>query len=361
VVRVLVGLVLLTAGGEVLVRGASALATRLGMSRLVVGLTVVALATSAPELAVTVRATVSGEPDIAVGNVVGSNIFNVLVVVGVSAVVIPLAVKVQLVRLDIPVMVALSVLFFLLALDGQLSSVDGLLLFGALLGYLVVAVRVGRRAQSLDESQDAVDGATAPPMPLVTSVALIVAGVALLVFGAGQLVQGATVIARAFGVSELVIGLTIVALGTSLPELATAVIAARRGERDLSIGNVVGSNIFNVGAVLGLSALVSTVGVPVAPAAVALDIPLMVAAAAALLPVAFTGLAVARWEGALFLGLYLTYTTYLFLAAAEHDAVDGFSTVMLTFVLPLVAVTLLALVSADIRQRRPRRGLTAPP
>ena len=184
---------------------------------------------------------------------------------------------------------------------------------------------------------------------------LVVLGIALLVAGATLLVEGAVSIATSLGVSSLVVGLTVVAVGTSLPELATSVIAVRRGERDLAVGNVVGSNIFNIGVVLGLPALISPGGIPVSGAAVALDIPVMLAAAVALLPIAFTGFAVARWEGALFVALYAAYTGYVVLAATEHDALEGFTWTMAWFVLPLVALTLAVFTAYEIGLRRGRR------
>lgn len=349
IVQVVAGLVVLVGGGELLVRGASGLAARLGLSSLVIGLTVVAFATSAPELAVTVDAVLTGEPDLAVGNVVGSNIVNVLLILGASAIVLPLAVKAQLVRLDLPILVGVSLLLLVLAADGALTTGDGALLLALVVGYTVLALVLGRRRP------DAVPTGAAEPdpeRPLAMQLGAVVGGVGLLVLGARLLVDGAVGIATAFGVSSLVIGLTVVAIGTSLPELATSLIAARRGERDLAVGNIVGSNIFNIGVVLGLAGVVAADGVPVAPSAVALDIPLMIAAAIALLPVAFTGLAIARWEGVLFLALYVAYTAYLLLAATEHDALEGFSTVMLWFTLPLVALTLIVLASFEAGRRR---------
>jgi cation:H+ antiporter len=357
VLLVVLGLALLVGGGELLVRGASGLARTLGLSPLVIGLTVVAFATSAPELAVTVGATISGEPDLAVGNVVGSNIVNVLLILGVSAMVIPLAVSSRVVRIDVPVMVVLSFAMLALALDGRISAVDGAMLLAAVVGYTTVSV-VGARRESA--AQRTVDAASAARTPVWVELGLSAAGVALLVLGARSLVTGATDIALSLDVSTAVIGLTVVAVGTSLPELATSVIAARRGQRDIAIGNIVGSNIFNIGAVLGLSATVSADGVPVAASIVAVDLPLMVAAALALLPVAFTGFAMSRSEGALFVALYIAYTAYLVLDSAGHDALDGFSTVMLWFVLPLVAVTLAVTTAYELRQRRRPRGQPTP-
>jgi cation:H+ antiporter len=376
---IVVGLVLLVAGGELLVKGAAGLAARLGMSPLVIGLTVVAFATSAPELAVTVGSTLSGEPDLAVGNVVGSNIANVLMILGASAVILPLLVKVQLVRVDIPFMVAFSVLFLLLAVDGGLSRADGLILFVLLILYIAVAVILSRRearANGLGGPGAAIATASAgrmgqgggtdtatlpeavaeeaevPHGSLLHDLGFVIIGVVLLVAGATILVRGATGIATAFGVSELVIGLTVVAVGTSLPELATSIVAVRRGQRDLAVGNVVGSNIFNIGAVAGLAAIISPTGLPVPQSAVALDIPLMIAAAVVLIPLAFTRSVISRWEGALMLGLYLSYLVYSVLAAAERPILQGFTTVMLWFVIPLLVLTLVSTVSYELGQRR---------
>jgi cation:H+ antiporter len=368
--RIVAGLALLVLGGELLVRGASALARRVGISSLVVGLTVVSAATSAPELAVTVGAVLRDEPGLAVGNVVGSNIVNVLLILGLSALVVPLAVKQRLVRFDLPWMVVLSIGLLLVSLDGRIGAVDGVVLLAAVVLHTVLTVVIGRRgapvpaaAPSGDRgagggtggAEDAGTEEEPPPASVPRSVLLVVLGIALLVAGATLLVEGAVSIATSLGVSSLVVGLTVVAVGTSLPELATSVIAVRRGERDLAVGNVVGSNIFNIGVVLGLPALISPGGIPVSGAAVALDIPVMLAAAVALLPIAFTGFAVARWEGALFVALYAAYTGYVVLAATEHDALEGFTWTMAWFVLPLVALTLAVFTAYEIGLHRGRR------
>ena len=369
--RIVAGLALLVLGGELLVRGASALARRVGISSLVVGLTVVSAATSAPELAVTVGAVLRDEPGLAVGNVVGSNIVNVLLILGLSALVVPLAVKQRLVRFDLPWMVVLSIGLLLVSLDGRIGAVDGVVLLSAVVLHTVLTVVLGRRGApvpaaappgdrgagggGIGGAEDVRTEEEPPPASVPRSVLLVVLGIALLVAGATLLVDGAVSIATSLGVSSLVVGLTVVAVGTSLPELATSVIAVRRGERDLAVGNVVGSNIFNIGVVLGLPALISPGGIPVSGAAVALDIPVMLAAAVALLPIAFTGFAVARWEGALFVALYAAYTGYVVLAATEHDALEGFTWTMAWFVLPLIALTLAVFTAYEIGLRRGRR------
>lgn len=340
------GLVLLVIGAEALVRGASQLAARIGVSPLVIGLTVVAYGTSTPELAVSVRSSISGQSDIALGNVVGSNIFNVLFILGVSATITPLAVAQQLVRLDVPLMIGVSVLLAILAGDGRIDRLDGIVLFAGIVAYTFFALRQSRKeSRRIKEEYAKEFGATRPQAGgrVEFQVALIVLGLAALVLGSGWLVNGAVMLAKWWGLSELIIGLTIVAAGTSLPEVATSVIASIRGERDIAVGNVVGSNIFNILAVLGLSSIVAPDGVSVSSAALVFDIPVMVAVAFACLPIFFTAHLIARWEGVLFLAYYVAYMLYLILDAARHDALPGFSTLMIAFVLPLTVITLVVL------------------
>jgi cation:H+ antiporter len=353
---VVLGLVLLVAGGEALVRGASSFAVRFGISPLVIGLVVVSAATSTPEFAVTVGAMLRGEPGLAVGNVIGSNIANILLILGISAIVSPLVIRRQVVRFDIPVMVGISLLLVAVSLDGNVGLLDGVLLLAGLLFHAVMSVIIGRReTQQKTLSTDTMPLNSAP-VPLWLAGLLLGAGVGLLAGGAHFLVDGAVGIATSFGVSGLVVGLTVVAIGTSLPELATSIIAVRRGERDMAVGNIVGSNIFNIGMVLGVPAILFGGGIPVPSAAIALDLPLMVAAAVALLPIAFTGFIVARWEGTLFVTLYASYMAYVVLASTQHDALSGFTTAMLWFVLPLVGVTLVAVTAFEVGLARGQRS-----
>lgn len=351
----ILGLALLIVGAELLVRGASRLAAVLNISPIVIGLTVVSYGTSSPELAVSVRSSLAGQPDIALGNVVGSNIFNVLFILGLSALITPLTVVRQLVRMEVPLMVGASVLLFILALDGSISRADGLLLFTCIVIYTIFAIRQSRMEQGADPKGYA-PVSTAQrhesKKGLFLQAAFILAGLAMLTLGSRWLVNGAVELARFFGISELIIGLTIVAAGTSLPEVATSVIASLRGERDIAVGNVVGSNIFNIFAVLGLSSLFSPDGVKVAPAAMNFDIPVMTASALACLPIFFTGYKIARWEGALFFSYYIIYILYLFLDAEGHAALPAFSAVMLKFVLPLTIVTLMVLLMQGHRQQK---------
>ena len=339
------GLVALVAGAELLVRGASKLALSFGVSPLVVGLTVVSFGTSAPEVAVSVGAALDGNTDIALGNVVGSNIFNVLFILGVSALITPLVVNIQLIRQEVPIMIGASLLLLVLSLDGRLGTFDAALLFGLLLAYTVFLVRQSRR-----ETQAARDEFAAEVKPaaagawdarLPVQLALIVVGLGLLVLGSEWLVSSAVSFAKTLGVSDVVIGLTIVAAGTSMPEVATSVMAALKGERDIAVGNVVGSNTFNILGCLGLSGLAAgAAGLAVPAAVLNFDVWVMLAVALACLPVFVTGREIARWEGGLFLLYYVAYVAYLILAAQQHDALGSFSGVMLGFVIPLTVVTL---------------------
>lgn len=341
----LLGLGLLAVGAEWLVKGASTLAIAVGISPLVIGLTVVAFGTSAPELAVSMSAAWSGQADIAVGNVVGSNICNVLLVLGLSALVAPLVVTPQLIRLDVPLMIGASILLYGLALNGQLVRWEGLLLFTLSVLYTGFAVIKGRQdnaaTHSVQASKDAVTSSRDKGKPLGYNLGLIMLGLLMLVIGADWLVDGAVAAARWLGVSELIIGLTVVAAGTSLPEIATSVVASLRGERDIAVGNVVGSSLFNILVVLGLTSLVAPAGITVAPAALRVDMPVMMATAVVCLPVFFTGYRIARWEGGLFFGYYLLYLLYLGLKATEHGSLGLFSAAMLGIVLPLTAVVLM--------------------
>jgi cation:H+ antiporter len=387
-ILLLCGVALLVFGAELLVRGAAMIAAAAGVRPLIIGLTVVAFGTSAPELAVSLGATFAGEPDIAIGNVVGSNIFNVLFILGVSALIVPLAVQKQVVRFELPIMVGVSVVLLLVSLDGLVGRLDGMLLFGGLLAYLLYLARSSGapmpaagndpgahdergpggydapRLEAHDEERLAarvdpdprgragmMDVRARGPRVVAVSAFLALFGLVLLVAGSRFFVDGAVALATLLGVSQSVIGLTIIAAGTSLPELATSVLAGIRGERDIAVGNVVGSNIFNILAILGLCGLLAPGGVAVDASVLRFDLPIMIAVAVVTLPVFFTGFRIARLEGVLFLAYYLAYTAFLVLQATRHDALDEFSVTMVMFVLPLTALCLV--VSVFQARRRP--------
>lgn len=313
-----VGLVLLVVGAEVLVRGAAKLAAAIGISPLVIGLTVVAFGTSAPEMAVSTMSGLSGQANIALGNVVGSNIFNVLFILGLSALVSPLVVAQKLVRIDVPLMILASIAAYLFSLNGVIAFREGLILFSGIIVYTVFLIRQSRResqAVQAEYAQEYGDKEPLSPKTVLKDSALILLGLSLLVLGSKWLVDGAVAVAQRLGVSDLIIGLTIVAAGTSLPELATSVVASLRGERDIAVGNVVGSNLFNLLAVLGLAGMVSPGGIAVSHQALRVDMPVMIAVAAVCLPIFFSGSRISRREGTLLLAGYIAYTAWLILTA----------------------------------------------
>lgn len=294
------GLVLLVGGAEWLVRGAVRIALLLRVPAGIVGLTVVAAGTSLPELFVSVSAALRGAPDLSTGNVVGSNIYNIALILGLSALVQPLVTDRPTIRYDWPVVLVAALALWGLGADGHLGRLDGLLLFGghvAYVGWLVRRAHVDRVEES--------EGGGGIPGALLG----ILIGLVALTAGSRLLIDGATSIAEAAGVSQRVIGLTIVGLGTSTPELATSVIAAWRGQNDIAIGNILGSNIFNVLFILGTSALVTSI--PVHPGLLASDIPWMIGITILLLPLLLTGYRIVRAEAALLLGVAALYTGIL--------------------------------------------------
>jgi cation:H+ antiporter len=339
------GLAALFVGANSLVHGASKLALSLGISPLVVGLTVVAFGTSAPEMAVSTGAAINGQADIAIGNVIGSNIFNVLFILGLSALVAPLIVHSQLIRQEVPVMLGTVLLLVALCLDGFIGLWDGGLLFLLMIAYTVFLIRQSRNAPAEQTSEfdlelkKAKSNAWDSKRPV--QLGLIALGLLFLVLGSDWLVAASVSFAKLMGISDLVIGLTIVAAGTSMPEVAASLVAAFKGERDIAVGNVVGSNIFNVLGCLGLGGLVSgTAGMAVAPSILAFDLWVLMAVSLACLPIFLSGRVIGRWEGGVFLIYYIAYVSYMILSAQAHDNLSQFSNVMLSFVLPLTIITL---------------------
>jgi cation:H+ antiporter len=331
----LAGLALLVLGAELLVRGAVRLAARLNVRPLVIGLSVVALGSSAPQLAVSLQATWSGSPDIAVGSLFGGNIFSILVTLGFCALIIPLRVSRQLVRVDIPLLIGASLLVFVLCLNEQLGRLEGLVLLAGLLGYLALLWR-----QSQHPGRQATEG-TGSRSATLGSLALMMAGAVLLIGGGHLLLEAAIEVALDYGFSDRIIGLTIVAVGSSLPELATSLIAALRGERAIAVGNVVGSNLFNLLGVLGLTAVMAPVPLSVSPNALDFDLPVMIGVALLCLPLFYSGYRITRAEGLALLGLYLAYGLHVVTFATGMPLADRLEHLMLVYVLPLLGAYLL--------------------
>jgi cation:H+ antiporter len=305
---IIVSLVLLYFGAEGLVRGSSSLALRLGLTPLVVGLTVVAMGTSMPEVMVSVKAAMQGRGDLAVGNVVGSNIFNIGIILGLTALLSPMKVQFQLIKIDAPIMVAVSLGLVALLWDGAIGRVEGAVLFGGLIVYIAGNIWLARRTATKEVEREFAEGVPARSGSVLLDWLFILGGLGILVIGARLLTDNSVALARSFGVSEAVIGLTIVAAGTSVPELAASIVAAMKKEPDIALGNVIGSNIFNILGILGIASLVAPLS---APNISHFDLWTMVAIAAALVPMLWTGLRVSRAEGVALFAAYCGYVYFL--------------------------------------------------
>ena len=300
----LCGMVLLAAGAEGLVRGSTALALRFGVTPLVVGLTVVSFGTGSPELFVSIQAALKGESGLALGNVVGSNISNIALILGLSSLARPMKVRSELIKREVPVMIAITLLLCLLLLDGMLSRLEGLLLVAGSIGYTTYAYIAARRDRSAVIAEQFEEALVESRRAAWLDVLFVVIGFVLLLGGANVLLIGAMNIAEQFGVSQVVIGLTIVAIGTSLPELAASVVASTRREPDVAFGNAIGSNILNILLILGVAAVIrpiETQGLRI------FDIGVLVASAVILLPLMWRGWILNRWEGGFLVASYVVY------------------------------------------------------
>jgi cation:H+ antiporter len=348
------GLVVLIVGAECLVRGASRLAAALGVSPLVIGLTIVAIGTASPEIAVSLQAAASGQGNLALGNVLGSNIFNILFILGMTALVVPILIAEQLIRLDAPIMLGVSLLAYGLALDGKLGRLDGILLLAGLAGYTIFALRQSRRESKAVQDEYAREFAEKEKPTrrnLIKDLGLILIGLGLLVLGARWLVDSASAIARALGVSELIIGLTIVAVGTSLPEVATSVIAALRKESDIAVGNAVGSNIFNLLGVLGISSVLAPGGIVVGAHVLRLDFLVMIFVALVCLLVFYIDNRISRPEGGLLITYYVLYIAFLILQAT-HSFAQPVITLLISLYVPLTFIALVVIAFLSARRKR---------
>ena len=354
--EILIGIALLFGGGELFVAGSVAISLLLGIPQIVIGLTVVSLGTSAPELFVSLFSTIQGGAGgdaLAVSNIVGSNIFNISVVLGASALVMPLRVKSRLVRRDVPLLLGVSMATWGMASGGRITWVAGLALLTGLVINLLWEMRSAK--EETPEVSDDLDADGAAPAPIAAI--KLAAGLVLLVLGSQVLVKGATAAAVGLGVSQTVIGLTIVAAGTSMPELVTSLVAAYRGQGDLDIGNVVGSNLLNQLLILGICGLASGGrGLGVDPILLSHDFPIMVLITLACLPIFWSGGVIKRWEGGLFLGLYGLYLTEQILSNMAPSMVDEYRLVVLVAVLPLALVVVLWSAIRWQRQRQLLQG-----
>ncbi len=346
------GIILLMTGGELLVRGASRLAVLFGISPLIVGLTIVSFMTSAPELAVNIQAALNDKPDIAIGNIIGSNISNILLILGISALFAPLVVSKKLYQVDVPIMVGATLMAYLFAFNGVIGIVEGVILFLCIIGYTLFAAYEARRSYQKNKEEGTLPVSIGITGTWWFQLLLISIGVILLIVGSRLMVDSSVTIARMLGISELIIGLTVVAIGTSMPEIVTSVIAGKKGEADIAVGNVVGSNIFNIFSVLGLTSIVSGEGIAITPAAIYFDFPVLLAVSIACFPIFFTGHRISRWEGVVFLFYYILYLFYLFLKATEHDNLLLYEQVVLFFILPMTIITFSVVIWRRTAQKK---------
>jgi cation:H+ antiporter len=334
----IVGLVLLTVGADWFVKGASRIATTLGIPPLIIGLTLVAFGTSAPELAVSLKGVFSGETDVTIGNVVGSNILNVLLILGLASVITPLAVKRSLARVDVPFLIAVSGLMWYFCSDLMVTMVEGIILFSLLNAYLLFLYFSNKGKKNTDflheiqlDNQEFEQEKVHPHW--AKNLVYILVGITMLVFGSDLMVNNAISIAKVLDMSTLLISLTIVAIGTSLPEIATSVIAALRGEGDIAVGNIIGSNLFNILLVLGLSATIAPSGIGLDQQAINFDIPVMFGVALLCLPFFLSKGDLSKKEGAIFLSYYVVYTAGLIAITIQPQWLSIIAPVFYTLVL----------------------------
>lgn len=351
IVWFIVGLAALVGGAEIMVRAVTKVATLLGISKLIIGLTVVAFGTSAPELAVSIQAGINGETDIMIGNIIGSNISNTLLILGFVALIIPIKVNISIIKSDAPIMIGATLLVFIFALNGFVSFWECLALSFLLVVYLIYLARQG--------SPEVISPIKKPEKKLSTSIGYTLAcivGFILLISGARWMIDSAIIFAELAGVSELVIGLTVVAVGTSLPEVVVVLIAALKKERDIAVGSIIGSNILNLLAVLGVSGLFIEGAIPVQSVLLQFDMIVLIAASLLCIPIFYTGFRIERWEGGIFFFFYLSYLFYLYLSNTGHAWLDGFSNLMLYIVLPVIGLVLIVVTALEWKKRSRFKG-----
>ena len=341
-----IGLVALAGGAELLVRSVSKLARIAGIPKLIIGLTVVAFGTSAPELAVSIKAGIEGQTDLMLGNIVGSNISNTLLILGISALIIPLKVNKELIKADVPIMVAITIILYLFALNGFITFWECIVLSVMLVVYLLFLARQSGKSHLPDSIRE-----KAGIWMVTYEILLMFVGFTGLIFGAQWLIESSLIFAEMAGVSELVAGLTVVAIGTSLPEIVVAVFAALKGERDIAVGTVVGSNILNILAVLGVSGLFIPGAIPVQDVLLRFDLIVLFLASLACIPLFYTGHIVSRWEGGLLLTFYISYVGYLYLSATNHEILPLFGYLMIYLVLPVTLLTIVIIVFFEWKKR----------
>lgn len=313
------GLLALIGGAELFLKAVDHFGLKWGISPIIMGLTVVAFATGAPELAVSIKAATSGSADLVLGNIIGSNIANILLILGITSLIAPLNITKRVVNIDVPIVIGASALLFLLAYDGELNLNDGIILMLGLLAYSIFTYFQIRknRDQGIEEEifeyGESIDDLAQGAFFYIKNISFLLAGLALIVLGSDWMVDSAVTIARIFGLSELVIGLTIVSIGTSLPEVATSLSAARKGNADIAVANVMGSNLYNILLTLGLTLIIAPNALSVSMQAISFDLPIMLIVSITCIPIFIAGFDLTRMDGFFFLFYYGSYLTYLVL------------------------------------------------
>lgn len=338
------GLVALIGGAELFLKGVDHFGLKWGVSPVVMGLTVVAFATGAPELAISIKAASSGSADLVLGNIIGSNIANILLILGIVAILKPIKITRRIIRIDVPIVISASLLLFILALDGTLTTFDGVVLIIGLLIYSLFTFfqikkerKKGKEAEIFEYGESPEELATGAYF-YIKNIGFLLIGLTLIVLGANWMVESAVTIARLLGLSELVIGLTIVSIGTSLPEVATSVASARKGNADIAVANVMGSNLYNVFLTMGLTLIIAPSFLDVSIQALEFDLPFMVAVSIACIPIFIAGFNLTRSDGIIFLFYYSSYLAYLVLDAYESPIIQMTEKVFLFGVLPATLI-----------------------
>ncbi|SMO53814.1 calcium/sodium antiporter [Gracilimonas mengyeensis] len=360
IVFFIIGLVLLITGAELFLNSVDKFGIAWRISPLIMGLTVVAFATGAPELAISLQAAADGQPDLVLGNIIGSNISNILLILGITGVLAPLAITNKVIKRDIPMVLAASVLMYVLAMDGWLTPLDGFIILAALVAYsmfIYFQIKSDRKKNTGEDlsnaAQEILKGS--PTWFYTKYLFLLLGGLVMIVAGSRLMVDAAVTIAEVLGVSELIIGLTIVSIGTSLPEVATSLSAARKGDSDTAIANVLGSNLYNILLTLGLTIVIAPGALSVSAEAIRFDMPVMIIVVVACLPLFWPGKELGRAEATGFLLYYASYLGYLVLLAMGHAVVDTFELVMIWGIIPLTILLIIVKFVMDLRDKKMAR------
>jgi cation:H+ antiporter len=347
--------VTLIGGAELFLKSVDKFGAAWSVSPVVMGLTVVAFATGAPELAISLQAAADGRPDLVLGNIIGSNIANILLILGVAGLYKPLNITNRIIKIDVPTVIGASLLLYFLAVDGSLSTLDGLIIISGLLLYsafMYLQIRKDRKTNQQQRAEQPDTGESVTILFYGKYILLLLIGLVLIVMGSRWMVEAAVTIAEILGVSELIIGLTIVSIGTSLPEVATSLSSVRKGDADTAIANVMGSNLYNILLTLGLTVVIAPGALQVSADAIHFDLPIMVIVAASCLPLFWPGKHIGRPEAAGFLFYYASYITYLVLIALHHPFKEQMEWGMSRIIIPATVLLIIAKFISDYRRKK---------